>query len=100
MYQCVSIITAKPECVETVIQAASGLVKSSCLEKGLVYYNLLRSSDTPNVLLLIEKWESREDFLAHVAHAGEPGDRVFEFGRVAEASSAAPPKIYNCEILM
>lgn len=100
MYQCISIVTAKPECAETIIKAASHLVNLSRAESGLIYYNLLRSTDDPNILILIEKWESREAFLGHVAHAGESGDPVHEFGLIAEASSAAPPQIFNCELLV
>ncbi|MCI8294453.1 MAG: antibiotic biosynthesis monooxygenase [Lachnospiraceae bacterium] len=100
MHQCISIITARPECVDTVINAASHLVTLSRSEKGLIYYNLLRSEEEPCVLILTEKWESKKDFLNHVAHAGEPGDPVYEFGQIAEASSAAPPRIINCTLLV
>lgn len=100
MYQCISIITAKPECVDTVIDAASHLVTLSHSEKGLLYYNLLRADEDPCVLILIEKWESKEAFLNHVAHAGEQGDPVYVFGQIAEASSVIPPKIINCKLLV
>lgn len=100
MYQCISVVKAKPESVQTIIDAAAKLVEISRPQKGNIYYNLLRSSDDPNTVILIEKWETKEDFLGHVAHADTPGDPVFEFGAIAAPNSAEPPMIFNCEVLV
>lgn len=99
MYQCISIISAKPEARETIITAAKKLLEISRQQPGNLYYNLLQSSDNPDKLVLIEKWESREAFLGHVAAADQPGDPVYTFGCIAEANSTEPSVILNCEVL-
>lgn len=100
MYQCISIIKAKPEALQTIIEAGKTLVEISRKQPGNLYYNLLQSSDDSNTVVLVEKWESKEAFLGHVAHADTPGDPVFTFGSIAEPNSAEPPLILNCDVLL
>ena len=99
MYQCVSVIKAKPEGLQTLIDEASKLVEITRKEEGLIYYNLLQSTDDENTIVLVEKWETMENFLAHVAHVEEPGDPVGRFGGIVEAN-AEGSSIYNLKVLV
>ena len=100
MYQCISVVYARPEGRDAILEAGKHLVSLSRSEPGNIYYNLLQSSDDANILILIEKWESREAFLGHVANAGTSGDPVYEFGQVAQGNSAKPPEIFNCDVVV
>ncbi len=99
MYQCISISYIDPEKKEILLEAARKLADSTRLEKGNLSYDILQPEGKDDIIILTERWESEEDFLAHVAHADEEGDRVFEFGKLVASVSTGAPDLYPCKVL-
>ena len=83
MYQCLSIVHADPAKRDVLIQAASALADLTRQEEGNLSYDVLAPEGREDLVILAERWDSEEHFQAHVAHADEEGDRVFEFGKPA-----------------
>ena len=98
MYQCISIVTSKPEYTNNIIEAGKELSKIGKAEKGNIYYSVLRHTENSDTIIMIEKWESEKDFLAHVKNAGQIENPVHEFGELVNRC-AMDSKIYTCEIL-
>ncbi len=95
MYQCVAIAKINEGAVDTVLEAAKILVEETRKEPGLIYYNVLRSEKDPNVLVMIEKWETKENFLAHVQ-----GAPCANFGKVIDPNCTEPSIIHECEVVL
>ena len=100
MYQCISIAHVDPAKVPAVLEAAKVLAKETRMQEGNLSYNVVRPEGREDVLIITEHWETQENFQAHVAHADEPGDLVFEFGKVMADASVAPPELYPCAVLL
>lgn len=99
MYQCLSIVHVDPAKQDVLIQAASALADLTRQEEGNLSYDVLAPEGREDLVILAERWDSEEHFQAHVAHADEEGDRVFEFGKLAASISTAPPDLYPCKVL-
>ena len=70
---------------------------------GFIGSNLVKELNRQgrdDILIVTERWETKANFEAHVAHANEEGDLVFEFGKVMEAAASAPPELYPSEVLI
>jgi quinol monooxygenase YgiN len=59
-------ITAKKEAVEKVAKQLTNLVPPTRKEQGCVQYSLYQDNDDPAVLMVYERWESKNDLDAHM----------------------------------
>jgi len=100
MYQCISVAHIKPECKDEILAAAQYLAKETRMQEGNLSYNVCKPEGRDDILIITERWENQANFLAHVAHAEEEGDMVFEFGKVMAKAAAAAPELYPCEVLL
>ncbi len=99
MYQCISVVHVDPLKKDILVEAAKKLAVPTRKEKGNLSYDVLQPEGRDDIVILAERWEKEEDFQAHVAHAEEEGDRVFEFGKLAASVSTAAPELYPCRVL-
>ena len=100
MYQCISVSHIKPECKDAVIKAGLVIAKETRMQEGNLSYNSVQPEGRDDILIVTERWETKAHVEAHVAHANEEGDLVFEFGKVMEAAASAPPELYPSEVLI
>jgi quinol monooxygenase YgiN len=98
MYACISICHLKADHVEEVIAAAKKLQAITHSQPGNLHYDILRPEGKPDVVILSEAWQTKADFEAHVAHADEPGDPVYEFGQVVGPASAEEADLFPCQV--
>ncbi|BDZ67725.1 putative quinol monooxygenase [Methanobacterium ferruginis] len=59
-------ITAKPGERDELISKSQDVIESTRQEQGNISYELLASTEDENVLLMFEKWESKEALDAHM----------------------------------
>ena len=55
----------KPECREAFITGAKQCIAATRQEKGCVSYENHTSINDPNLFVVVERWETREDLNAH-----------------------------------
>jgi quinol monooxygenase YgiN len=55
----------KPECRDAFIKGAKQVVAATRQEKGCVAYDSHTSIHDPNLFVVVERWETREDLNAH-----------------------------------
>ena len=91
MYQCISVAHIAPNKLNDILEAAKILAKDTRMQEGNLSYNVVRPEGRDDVVIITERWETKANFEAHVAHANEEGDLVFEFGKVMEKAAVAPP---------
>ena len=63
----VARIKAKPDKVEEVREALSGLVAPTRSEPGCIVYELLQNTDDPTDFTFVEEWESEAALSVHAA---------------------------------
>ena len=63
----VATIKAKPEKVEAVRVALSGLVAPTRAEPGCILYELLQNCEDPTDFTFVEEWESDAALASHAA---------------------------------
>lgn len=97
MYACVSIAHVHPQTRQAVIDAARRLAVITRKQNGNLSYDVLIPEGKEDMVILSERWQSKKDFEAHVAHSQEEGDPVFEFGKTVVAASSGDPELYPCE---
>ena len=95
MYQCISVAHLKEGAMDTVLAAAKVLVEATRKEPGLIYYNVVLSDDHPDTIVMVEKWEKKADFLAHVQ-----GAPCAAFGQVIDPNCAEPSIINAGEMIL
>ncbi len=100
MYQCISVAHIVPDKLNDILEAAKILAKETRMQEGNLSYNVVRPEGRDDVVIITERWETKANFEAHVAHANEEGDLVFEFGKVMEKAAVAPPELYPSEVLL
>ena len=100
MYQCISVAHIKPQTLEDVLTAARIVAEETRKQEGNLSYCVVKPEDRDDILIITEIWETKANFEAHIAHANEEGDLVFEFGKVMEAAASAPPELYPSEVLI
>lgn len=59
-------ITAKPGERDELISKSQNVIESTRQEQGNISYELLASTEDENVLLMFEKWESKEALDIHM----------------------------------
>lgn len=99
MYQCISVVHVDPAKKDILVDAAKKLAVTTREETGNLSYDVLKPEGREDIIILAERWQSEEDFQRHVAHAGEEGDRVFEFGKLVGSVSTGPSDLYPCKVL-
>lgn len=57
---------AKAEMIETIIEQYKELVTLTRMEKGCIAYELHQDVKNPQILTMIEQWESMTDLEAHL----------------------------------
>ena len=95
MYQCISVAHLKEGALDTVLAAAKVLVEATRKEPGLIYYNVVLSDDHPDTIIMVEKWEEKANFLAHVQ-----GAPCAAFGQVIDPNCAEPSIINAGETIL
>ena len=100
MYQCVSVSYIKPEFKNEIIEAGKIIAKETRMQEGNLSYNIIQPEGRDDVLIVVERWETKENFEAHVAHANEEGDLVFEFGKVMGKAASKAPDLYPSNVLI
>ena len=99
MYQCISVVHIDPVKKDILLDEAGKLADSTRQEKGNLSYDVLQPEGREDIVILAERWQDEACFLAHVAHADEPGDKVFEFGKVVASVSTGEPDLYPCRVI-
>lgn len=69
MLTVVGKITAKGEAIGKVRSQLMGLVGHSRKEDGCIHYSLYQDNDHPTVLVVYEKWESKNALDVHMSMA-------------------------------
>ena len=100
MYQCISVAHIRPECRDAIVEAGLIIAKETRMQQGNLSYNMVAPEGRDDIIIITERWETKADFEAHVAHANEEGDLVFEFGKVMAAAASAEPELYPSEVLI
>ena len=95
MYQCISVAHLKEGTLDTVLEAAKILVEATRKEPGLIYYNVVLSDDNPDTIIMVEKWEEKSNFIAHVQ-----GAPCAAFGKVIDPNCAEPSIINAGEMII
>lgn len=99
MFQCISITRLKPEKYDEVIAAARKLADMTREEEGNITYQVLQAVNETCTIILAEKWESEENFNAHVSGAGTEGDPVNAFGKLMDEAGAEPSILLPCKLI-
>ena len=94
MYQCISVAKVDPAKRDEVIAAAKVLAKETRMQEGNLSYNVVIPEGTEDTIVITERWESPENFQAHVAFADKEGDPLNTFGKVMDPAATAPPMIF------
>jgi quinol monooxygenase YgiN len=63
----VARIKAKPDKVQEVRDALTGLVAPTRSERGCIVYELLQNTDDPTDFTFVEEWESEAALASHAA---------------------------------
>ncbi len=100
MYQCISVAHIAPDKLGEILEAAKILAKETRMQEGNLSYNVVRPEGRDDIVIITERWETKANFEAHVAHAEEEGDMVFEFGKVMAKAAVAAPELYPSEVLL
>lgn len=100
MYQCISVAHINPESLNEILQAAKIIAKETRMQEGNLSYNVIKPENRDDIVIITERWENKSNFEAHVAHASEEGDLVFEFGKVMDKASTSPAELYPSEVLL
>ena len=78
----------KPENKEDFIKGHKACTAETLKEKGCLSYDGHVSVNDPNLYVVVERWETRDDLNAHGR-----APHMKAFGRVAVKCMTAPPKI-------
>ena len=81
MYYSISIAPVNEGAVEKVLDTAREIVPKALQEKGCLMYHVFISDKDPNTVVMLEQWESAEDFAAHTK-----GPCCAAFGAVLDAN--------------
>jgi quinol monooxygenase YgiN len=69
MVKVIAKFFVKEDKVEEFLKLASVLVEESRKEEGCVSYNLLQDVSNPQILIMVEEWESAKILKTHMASA-------------------------------
>ncbi|WP_282014641.1 putative quinol monooxygenase [Marinifilum flexuosum] len=65
MIEAVSKLFAKEDKIEKLISMFKEMIEPTKKEKGYILYEMYQDKDNPSVLIVLEQWETKEDFDAH-----------------------------------
>ena len=88
----VAMFLVHPGREDEAVEALTPTIEGTHAEEGCISYALHRDASTPNRLILIENWASRE---ALDSHLQQP--YVAQLGAVAEEFLVEPPTIHFSE---
>ena len=94
MYQCITVAHVYPEKINDVLEAARKLAKETRMQHGNLAYNVVKPDDKDDILIIVERWETPEDFQGHIDPNGEGAQFMADFVAVVEPSSSAPSDFY------
>ena len=80
MFQAVSIIKVNEGSVDEFIEAAKPVAEGVRKQEGCISYNVFIPDEVENGVCVLEVWESRELFEAHVKSGYTEGDPLFGLG--------------------
>jgi quinol monooxygenase YgiN len=80
--------SAKPDCVDKVRAWLKGVLPDTRSFPGCVTLHVIQNQEDPTGIMIVEQWDSRQDYEKYLAWRTERGDMV-EFG----AMMAGPPNI-------
>lgn len=72
-------VTSKDGMEDKIINEAKTLIEATRAEKGCIEYNLYNPIDSENILLFVEKWETKEFLESHIKQ-----DHFIKFGSAIE----------------
>jgi len=58
--------SVKPGCRDKVMELATAVARYSRTEKGCIAYDQLPSAENDQDVFVLEKWETKEDLIAHI----------------------------------
>ena len=100
MIQCVSTARVDLAKLDAIKEAGEKIAACAREERGNISYDIVQCVDDPAVLLITERWETMEDFQAHVATADQPGDAVYEFGQVFDPACLEKPSFHIGSVIV
>ena len=66
MLQTVSKLYVMEDRVEEFLEIFKGMIEPTQKEKGYIEYEMYQDEENPALLIVLEKWETREDFDNHL----------------------------------
>ena len=94
MFTCTTIAPIDPARLPEITEAAKIASERVAKQKGCLWYTFAKPDGMDDRLLILEGWESFEDFEAHGAHRFEPGDPVYDFGQVFDPALTGEPQMF------
>lgn len=88
----VALLKIKPGQSDDAIEAFRPVIENTHRERGCLAYALHRDQSDPDMIVLIEKWASREDLDTHFMQP-----YMADMGELAAKLLAEPPRILFCE---
>lgn len=81
MLQTVSKIYVKEDQIDEFVEVFKGMIEPTKKEKGCIQYEMVQDEENPTILIVLEQWESREDFDNHMKseHLGRIAPKMHEF---------------------
>ncbi|MCT4613745.1 MAG: antibiotic biosynthesis monooxygenase [Marinifilaceae bacterium] len=65
MIEVISKLTAKEGKEQALIEAFKEMIAPTKKEKGYIMYEMYQDSTNPAIMMVVEQWETKEDFDAH-----------------------------------
>ncbi len=66
MLQTVSKLYVMEDRVEEFLEVFKGMIEPTKKERGYIEYEMYQDEENPALLIVLEKWETREDFDNHL----------------------------------
>jgi len=66
MLQTISRIYVKEDQVNEFVEVFKGMIEPTKKEKGYIQYEMYQDEENPALLIVLEQWETREDFDNHL----------------------------------
>lgn len=93
MIYVIAAMTLKPGTRDKVLAAAKPCIEATRKEVGCIFYDLNISTDNPDLLTFVERWETREHLTAHTKtdhlKAWRAASSAYVAGRVVEIITPA-----------
>lgn len=67
MIKVVAKSLAKADRLDTILELSAELVEKTVKEEGCIKYELFQDMKNPNIIIIIEEWESEEALSRHMA---------------------------------